>query len=433
MDHARQITQNRPSVAVVVPYGGGGSGAAEVIRRVGRLGLRFDDEVIIVDNGRAGQELDAQHLPCGVRVTPARALRSSYYARNVGVEQSSADWILFLDADCVPPHDLLDSYFLSSVEECCGAVAGAVAASSPGTRTVARFAATRRHLDQADSMSQSRPYGATANLLVRRVALDSVGGFCEGIRSGGDQDLCWRLHDAGWLLSYRPAAGVLHEHRESVGALIEQWARYGSGRAWLLRRHPGSLPPMTRARRSVRHLLFAAALALRGQREAAIFRLLDTVVLAAHAAGSLASNRSLGSRSGPVVQNCAMVAVAFPPDASPAKDSGASGPGRVEALRRPAFPQAVRARGHDVFYAEDDGVTARAIALLWLGARRPRVLYLLQKQARVNRRRKGEVPTWSVVFRRLARTQIRRVRIVGSDELPWPDVWNRAGLDHTWR
>jgi GT2 family glycosyltransferase len=86
------------------------------------------------------------------------------------------------------------------------------------------------------------PYAQTANGLVRRSAFEAAGGFADGIRSGGDADLCWRLQAGGWQLERRPGAAVVHRNRRTLAALLAQKARHGAGAAWLERRHRGSFP-----------------------------------------------------------------------------------------------------------------------------------------------------------------------------------------------
>ena len=50
----------------------------------------------------------------------------------------------------------------------------------------------------------------TAALVVRRRALEAVGGFTPGLRVGEDVDLVWRLVGAGWRVRYAPDVTVGH-------------------------------------------------------------------------------------------------------------------------------------------------------------------------------------------------------------------------------
>jgi GT2 family glycosyltransferase len=133
------------------------------------------------------------------------------------------------------------------------------------------------------------------NVLVRRAAFEQVGGFAEGIRSGGDIDLARRLGAAGWLIEHRPAAVVAHRHRESLPGFMGMIARYGAGARWLNARYPGTAPRWPLLAGLCGAARDAAALALRGRLEPALFRGVDGLGLIAHNLGYLASNRAPGA------------------------------------------------------------------------------------------------------------------------------------------
>ena len=132
-------------------------------------------------------------------------------------------------------------------------------------------------------------------MLVRRAALEEIGGFAEGIRSGGDIDLARRLGAAGWLVEHRPAAVVSHRHRDSLPAFVGMVARYGAGARWLNERYPGTAPrwPLVSGLRGAAR--DTARLAIQGRLESALFRAVDGLGLVAHNLGYLASNRASGA------------------------------------------------------------------------------------------------------------------------------------------
>jgi GT2 family glycosyltransferase len=386
----------RPAVSVVVPFLEGAAEASSLVGRLGELRLGRGDEVILVDNGGTVGPVG----PGGVRVVPAQAERSSYYARNAGADVAENDWLLFLDADTLPPTSLLDDYFREPLGERCGAVAGGVAAARAQRALVARYAASRRYLSQAAHMRDAhRPYGITANLLVRREAWAAVGGFFEGLRSGGDQDLCWRIQDAGWTLEYREPAAVEHRHRERVVPLMRQMARYSAAIAWMARRKPGSSPRPPVGRRLVRSAVGSVGWLALGRAERAAFKALDGVVVVAEGVGYLASNDA--AVPGPP-RDRALVVDEFPParadggaggtggtgGSSPSNDQNwilesdsreevaagdvATGDVAVEAARRPERPDRSAAGGLRARYAEDDGIARRLLAAAVLAVRDPR-------------------------------------------------------------
>lgn len=285
---------SRPAVDIVVPFAGSDQALAELDARMSAVDLRGGDTLTIVDNGRDARD-QAPH------VIAAPAQQSSYFARNRGAERGEAPWILFLDADVDPPLDLIDRYFDQATGDDVAVLAGGVRdAPLPDEPTRAELYAV-----QAEQMSQQNTlhagawaYAQTANAAVRREAFEKVGGFTEGIRSGGDADLCFRLRVAGWQLADRPAAEVIHHNRASTRAFLRQKARHGAGAGWLNKQYPGSFPARDRrfwTRRLVRELKMAAPELARGNRERASEILFPTLVVWAFELGRLLPNRAPGA------------------------------------------------------------------------------------------------------------------------------------------
>src|SRR4051812_24837394 len=279
----------RPAVGVVVPFRGDRAAAQRLGAALRCLDLRDDDEVVVADNTAMGA---AQHLAAvRVRVVRATRERSAYHARNEGARAATAQWILFLDADCRAEPGLLDAYFGEAIPEDVGALAGQILGEPDQRSFAARYARSRRLFDHADGLIQADEGGAAAgNLLVRRAAFDAVGGFTEGIRSGGDIDFCRRLQAAGWRLGFRPQAVIHHRHRASLRSLLGAIARYGAGARWLNERYPGSSPPWplrlglaSTVRDVIRHVR-------EGQVEEALFRGADGLGLMAHRVGYASGN-----------------------------------------------------------------------------------------------------------------------------------------------
>lgn len=281
---------SRPPVSVVVPFAGDAAAARSMLDALGQLRTAAGDEVVVVDNSPVPSVAVAEEGP--VRIVRAIAERSSYHARNAGAIATSGEWLLFTDGDCVPLPDLLDEYFVSAPNGGSGALAGEVIGDPSQRPLAARWARARARLSQSRSLEHPfRPYASTANLLVRRTAFEAVGGFTEGIRSGGDADFCWRLADAGWSIELRERAFVWHRHPETVSAMLRQAFRYGGSQAWLERRYPDSLPGGSASRYLGETTRKAATCVLRGEWEEARFCALDVASFLAEAAGRRSANR----------------------------------------------------------------------------------------------------------------------------------------------
>jgi glycosyltransferase involved in cell wall biosynthesis len=283
----------RPPVSVVVPFVGDRAAAESLAANLRRLLLHPGDELIVADNTRDG--MPAEPLDGGARVVRAAAERSAYPARNAGVRAAANDWIVFLDADCRPVPDLLDAYFAQPLPERCGAIAGTVVGSPTQGALIARYARARGFLNLAGGgEGPDWRIAVGGNVLVRRAAFDDVGGFPEGIRSGGDVDLSRRLQRGEWRIGRRPAALVEHRHRERLLPFLATIARYAAGSRWLNRRYPGLSPRWPLTKQLALAMRDAVTLAARGQREEGTFRALDGLGLVAHNVGYLTANTPRG-------------------------------------------------------------------------------------------------------------------------------------------
>ena len=362
---AREAEPGRPPVAVVVPFAGNEREGRDVVDGLLSLAVRPGDELVVVDNSARPVVAPRD----GVRVVRATREHSSYHARNAGAETTTAPWLLFLDADCRAAPWILDAHFTPEPEPGTGAVAGAVF-SAPGGRSFAqRYSEAWAVLSQPRSLAHPRrPFALTANLLVRRAAWERLGGFAEGVRSAGDADFCWRLQEDGLGLEYRPLAAVAHAHRSTLGGLLRQFVRYGSGTGWLSRRYPdggdgGWIAPTPTMLRDAAVDIAAARF------ELALARLMTFAAATAAAAGRLVSNRAVVAGGGAERSSVAL-AGAFPDASRTAAIDGVAdlargGPVAVEADRRPRNA----ARHHaatEVSFREDDAPLDLLLAALGL-------------------------------------------------------------------
>jgi glycosyltransferase involved in cell wall biosynthesis len=362
------------TVSVVVPFFGDEAAADAVAEWLGRLELAGGDEAIVADNTPDG--VFARRDRGVARVAAAGAERSSYHARNRGAEESSGDWLLFLDADCVPPPDLIARYLVPVPDEDVAILAGAIVPAAGQAGLLPEWAATREILSQKHAARSDPPAAATANLMVRRSAWSAAGGFLEGVRSGADHEFCWRVGARGGRLELRPEAAVEHVHRTTLRGVVRQMARYSAGNAWQRRRRAGVAPPARSGGALARAVAGAGYFLVTLRPRRAALKGVDGVAAVAQAGGRWLPNtvaEPLERAPGRLV----VVTDRFPVasetfitgEISALRRLGARV--RVEAVARAESPALGGARDLDVRYLEDETIPGRAAALAWALARHP--------------------------------------------------------------
>ena len=158
--------------------------------------------------------------------------------RNLGVRAARADFVAFVDGDCIA-----DSRWLASLRRHLGpttVVAGR-------TRTVGR--PTFGELDRVELYQGG--YDVTypsCNLLYPRALFERLGGFDTRFVTAEDIDLNLRAVQTGAEIRYEAEAIVLHHVRTSLLRFLVQAFWNGYGRKQLTEKH-GSLWPRYRLRR----------------------------------------------------------------------------------------------------------------------------------------------------------------------------------------
>ena len=190
-----------PKVSVIVPFRNALPQLPVLVSALERQAAsREAFEVIWIDDasGDEGGAWLQEHLPAGWRLLVHTTPRGSYAARNTGLRVAASDNLAFIDVDCRPQEDWIEQGLacLASAPR----IAGRVELELSGSPSAAELVDAGRFLRQRRYVQEG--FGATANLFVQRPVFDSVGGFNEQLRSGGDYEFGLRCSKAGIPIQY---------------------------------------------------------------------------------------------------------------------------------------------------------------------------------------------------------------------------------------
>lgn len=237
-------------VAVVIPVHNDADGLSATLASLARTAHRCATAVptIVVDDASDDPaDLKARCLEADITLLHRGVQGGPAAARNDGWRATDDPLVAFVDANCEPEPGWLDALVPHFADPQVAAVAPRIL-STRGEGLLAAYEAVASPLDLGDREAIVRPrspvaYVPTAALVVRRSALEALGGFDETLTVGEDVDFIWRLTAAGWTVRYERRAVVRHPVRPSWRALLRQRYRYGTSAAALAERHGWAVAP----------------------------------------------------------------------------------------------------------------------------------------------------------------------------------------------
>ncbi len=174
-------------------------------------------ELLYVDSDSSDDSVErAKNL--GVKVIELKPDRPcAAIARNAGWKAVASEIVLFLDGDT----EITSDFVVRSIDEF----------KDP---RIAIVYGHRREIDPALSaftrvldLDWMHPAGPSAfcggDALIRRSALQELGGFDESLIAGEEPELCQRIRSHGWIVLHNDAAMV--KHHLGVTSLSQYWRR----------------------------------------------------------------------------------------------------------------------------------------------------------------------------------------------------------------
>ena len=175
--------------------------------------------------------------------------RLSSAARNVGIRHALGQYIVIVDGHCA----IDDRHYLSKLVDAFD-TSGADCLGRPqplrteGANAFQEAVGVARsswlgHNPDSSIYSDQQRFVAPDNVAVayRRDVFAKVGLFDEQFDACEDVEFNTRVRQAGMTCFFTPAIGVDYQPRSTLGGLLHQMFRYGTGRSRLGRKHPSSI------------------------------------------------------------------------------------------------------------------------------------------------------------------------------------------------
>lgn len=213
-------TTSRPFAAVIIPHYNDHARLERCLRELWAAGVPNDIEVVVVDNGSSPPLMGFEWFS-GLRIV-TEPQKGAAHARNRGVAETEASRLWFIDSDCVPVDDWMQTARL--VCDRADIVGGDVQVFDEGTgrRTGAEGFEALFAFDCKGYVEQMG-FAVTANLLTRRDVFERAGDFIDGVPE--DKEWCHRALRNGADIVYEPTLRVRHPSRHDWQALRRKWVR----------------------------------------------------------------------------------------------------------------------------------------------------------------------------------------------------------------
>jgi len=245
--------ENPPQVSIVIPCRNEAASIRQALEGLLAQSIGPASMEVILADGMSTDDtrgivadFSAEHpeLPLRLIDNPARTIPSGL---NQAIAASRGEVIIRLDAHAVPMPDYIERCLAVLGETNAANVGGRweihPSRSGPVGRAIAEAGSHPLGAGDARYRTGGRagpvetvPFGAFP-----RGWLERVGGYDETLLTNEDYELNLRLRLAGGTVWFDPSIRSTYFARPTFAALCRQYLRYGTWKARMLRRHPGSL------------------------------------------------------------------------------------------------------------------------------------------------------------------------------------------------
>lgn len=187
-----------------------------------------DFEIIVVDNETEHrppayfEKFTDQNVTIIHEPTPG-----SYAARNSGAKLANGKYLAFTDADCRPDSRWLINAKKMFTESNCDLIGGRINLFKPAGGGDWAYI-YEKHTSFRQHVHVQKGHSVTANLLMKRVAFETLNGFDYSVKSGGDWEFTERAVSNGFTMIYGDDVVVEHPARKSIRKILKKQKRFAA-------------------------------------------------------------------------------------------------------------------------------------------------------------------------------------------------------------
>tara|TARA_B110001469_G_scaffold126247_2_gene143424 strand:+ start:2838 stop:3770 length:933 start_codon:yes stop_codon:yes gene_type:complete len=233
-------------VSIIIPAYGHAEYILEALKSV--FWQTYNDfEVIVVNDGSPDntEEVLAEYIESEKIRYILQQNQGVATARNTGLERATGEFVAFLDDDDVWPEDKLAQQ-VQLIESCDAVMVGGtckIYAPGDGSQNLDRTENSCEVLATIDFFS-GNPFTSPGQTLIRKSALDAIGGYNSAIWGVDDLDLWIRLSRIGEIHYYRRVVLYYRLHESNASLNLEKMAR---NTELVIRQNLNSLPDADQA------------------------------------------------------------------------------------------------------------------------------------------------------------------------------------------
>jgi glycosyltransferase involved in cell wall biosynthesis len=229
-----------PQISVIVPAFQASATIERCVKALSAQTLPRDQyEVIVVDDGSTDSTA-TRARQAGARVIRLARNMGPAAARNAGLAIARGEAVVFTDADCEPTEQFLAALTEHLHDPHVGGSKGVYL--SKQRALVARFVQLEyesryEHTARHDTLDFVDTYACC----FRRDDILRIGGFDKRLRACEDQEMSFRLAEAGVRIRFAPDARTYHLHCDELWGYVRKKFEIARWKARVLRHHPSRI------------------------------------------------------------------------------------------------------------------------------------------------------------------------------------------------